>query len=775
MLNNLGLGLTITAKDLSKAAFEQVQSSLGLTGVKVEELEKETSKAAATFERAGLAMGAAGGAILAGIGLAISKAHDLEQAFKLVSTRADEATLPMAKVRELALSLSNAFGIDQAEIARASYDAIAKGATDVAAQQSVLTAATQLAVGQQISLTAAMDATTQVIRAFHLPMTSAALVTDQLVTASERGAGSIEELSGALEHLAPGAARANLSSGDLLGAITALSNAGLKGRAAIGGMRAVLDALVQPSDAAKQQAAALGISLDTTKIAAEGFVPWIQKLTSNTGLTAGAMSKLFGSAEATTAVMALMRNQGEDLAETIGQMGQASGAAADAADTMTDQWARAKTLTTNALAALGQAFLPLANLVLKPINAAIEAFTKLSPGMQKAIGFAIAFVGVTLLVAGGLAGATAAVAAFGATIAPVMAAATALILPVALILAGLAAAAYLVKLAWDHDFGGLRTTLTGFYDKAKLIWDGLTQLFTQGGFSGGVLAELNKAGNGGLKNFVITLFLWANRIKAAWDGISGGISAAFSAAGPYLESLSEIVGELGTEFSKLFNDVFGGSNGTKANAEAFHAFAEAGAAVGASLGGLVKAILFVLQVGLIPLRLVVAALTGGWDGFARAALNSFADVIKGVLGMASSVASVIDHLFAAAFGKQLGASAAIDKFAKTYDQGVRPGISPTVTAEAPVTTTGVTTVGRDSASVQEAYAANARLRGGETGAGAASDRSYIEKMIPILEKIQANGNQPTVIHLDGEVIATAVKANQAAHGARGFSPAPAPG
>jgi TP901 family phage tail tape measure protein len=775
-LNNLGLGLVITARDLSKSAFESAQASLGLTGVAVEELDKKTRKSADTFNQAALIMSGAGAAILGGLAFATAKAEELEQAFRLVSTRADETILPMSKVRDLALEQSNAFGISQTAEAKALYDAIGKGATDAASAQAVLVASNQLAVGTQNDLQVALDANTQVIRAFHLAMSDAGKVSDQLFNASSRGAGTIEELAQSLEHLAPGAARAGLSSGDLLGAITAMSNAGLKGRPAIGGLKAVIDSLIQPTADAKAQAAALGITLDTAKIAAQGFGPWMASLAGRTDLTSERMAKLFGSTEATTAVMALMKNKGADLNETLATMSGKTGEVGAAAETMTSQWTRAKTLMENALTKLGQAFLPITEPILRLFNGMVEGFTHLSPATQKAIAFGLAFVGVALLIAGSIAAGTAAVATFGATMAPVIATALAVLWPVVAAMAAIAAVAFVVKLAWDHNFGGIRDTVTAFWDKIRLVWDGISQLFSQGGFSGAVLGELNKAGNGGIKNFVVSLFLWGNRIKAFWDGLTSGVEIAFQALAPISATLGEIFSELGTILGQIFGSLFGGPNNPDRAAAMFRAMAQAGALVGDVLGLVLRSALVLLQIALTPLRLVMAGLTGGWAGFRHAALEAFADVVKGMLQMVATAAGIADHL-AGIFGKNLGAQKAITDFAKTVDSELRPSVAPFAEKPAGPGANAVpsTRVGSDSAVVVEAHAAADRIRHGETGAAAESDRHFVQQLLPVLEAIRKNGNQPVVIHVDSEQLATITRKNAEAHAARGFAPTPAPG
>ena len=71
------------------------------------------------------------------------------------------------------------------------------------------------------------------------------------------------------------------------------------------------------------------------------------------------------------------------------------------------------------------------------------------------------------------------------------------------------------------------------------------QLFEQGGFSGAVRDELNRAENRGLKDFLINVFLWVNRIRNFFSGIAAGFSAGIEAARPTLEAFMNALTRLG--------------------------------------------------------------------------------------------------------------------------------------------------------------------------------------------------------------------------------------
>jgi len=162
----LGIGFAISAKNASKATFEEVQKDLGATEKKSEDVSEGFEKLGESMKEGGIVVAAAGGALLATLAVGAVKAHEVAEALKLVGTRADESLLPLEAVQKSVLALSNQYGTSQTDEAKAYYDAIGLGANDEASSLALVTAATQLSVGAHIDLKTAMDTAAQAARAY---------------------------------------------------------------------------------------------------------------------------------------------------------------------------------------------------------------------------------------------------------------------------------------------------------------------------------------------------------------------------------------------------------------------------------------------------------------------------------------------------------------------------------------------------------------------------------------------------------------------------------
>ncbi|MCA9559743.1 MAG: phage tail tape measure protein, partial [Myxococcales bacterium] len=88
---------------------------------------------------------------------------------------------------------------------------------------------------------------------------------------------------------------------------------------------------------------------------------------------------------------------------------------------------------------------------------------------------------------------------------------------------------------------------------------GLKQLFEQGGFSGAVREELNRAENQGLKLFLISVFQIVHRIQQIWEGFKDGFTSTIEEARPVFEDLAGALSELGNEIAAIFTGVTGGA------------------------------------------------------------------------------------------------------------------------------------------------------------------------------------------------------------------------
>lgn len=593
-LNQLGLGFVFTAKDLTKAVVEDVSKGLGGVEADAEGASKGFEKSATSIRNVGIGVAAAGAASLAFLGYAADKAEGFSRAIDLVATRVDAANFPIQTMQDLTMGLAAQFGGDAKDNATALYSLVGKGARDAASATAALTAANNLAKSTHTDLAASTDALALATKAFGLSFLDSAHAADVMFIASKNSGISVTDLSQSLEHLGPGAARAGISLDQMVAGLSAANAAGLQGRAALGGMKGILDALVQPSADASAEARRLGVSLSAANIKSQGLSGILAEVTESSNFNAQSFAKLFGSTEAVTTALALAKNQGKELNGVLDQMANASNTAADAAANLIDPGDRFIALKNNFLILVGQAIKPTIDAITNFGNKFLEIFNKLPKPVIKFLTIGAAIVGVILLVTGTVMGLAAGFVMLDTAIFPVivaMAAVLAIMALIAIAAAPIVVAIYGLKLAFDKNLGGIADKAQVFWNQIKLVYDGLTQLFEDGGFSGAVMADLNKAQNGGLKNFIIGVFTFASRIQNFFDGIGKGFSGALEKAGPIFSKLGDAFVRLGAALSNLF----GGKNDPAKNAQSFKTFGDAGSRVGEILEKVVN--WFTLAIG----------------------------------------------------------------------------------------------------------------------------------------------------------------------------------
>ena len=100
-------------------------------------------------------------------------------------------------------------------------------------------------------------------------------------------------------------------------------------------------------------------------------------------------------------------------------------------------------------------------------------------------------------------------------------------------------------IAFQKNLGGIADFTHRAWARVSLFFEGLKQLIEEGGFSGAVRDELNKAENSGLKNFLINVFLWGNRIMNLLSGVATGFSAGVDAAKPSIDAFLGALQKLG--------------------------------------------------------------------------------------------------------------------------------------------------------------------------------------------------------------------------------------
>ncbi|MCC6875888.1 MAG: phage tail tape measure protein, partial [Sandaracinaceae bacterium] len=195
-----------------------------------------------------------------------------------------------------------------------------------------------------------------------------------------------------------------------------------------------------------------------------------------------------------------------------------------------------------------QVFKPLVTIIVEVVNAVLSVFRALPAPVKRAFaafvvgaGAVVAMVGAVIAAKAGIALLVIGLKAAGITIGGLLAT----ILPAVLIFGVLALAVAGFVVAFRNNVGGIADFARGVWEKVSLAFRGLVQLFEQGGFSGAVRDELNRAENRGLKDFLINVFLWVNRIRNFFSGIATGFSAGIEAARPTLDAFMNALTRLG--------------------------------------------------------------------------------------------------------------------------------------------------------------------------------------------------------------------------------------
>ncbi len=804
-LNSLGLGFLFTAQNLASATFKGVQRDL-ITTAKTSEIASARIGKAMNSIKAGALLAGAGAAGLLVLGVAVGEASRFSTAIAEVSTLVDEAAFSTDKLRDITLEMTNVFGGDPVAQAKALYQTISAGASDAESATLLMDAANRLAIGGVTEVETAVDVLTSAVNVYSASGLSAAQASDSLFVAIKAGKTTAGELGAALGRVLPTANALNISFDEVNASIAAMTANGLATSRAVTGLNAALANIKKPTKDATAEAARLGIKFNEASLRSKGLQGFLDEVTSSAKFNKESFTKLFASVEAGNAIISLTSNGMAKFNETLDLMGQKTGATNTAFEKMSAtlgfQQNRFEGLKKVALITIGQAIEPAVASLVGFVNDLLEAFNNLDPGVKSFLtrAFAIASIvavvtGVILLLKGAfiLLGVT--MAGFTAFLGSAILAAA----PLVFAIGGIILAFFLLREAFDRNIGGFGDFMRKVFDKVKLSFDAIVQLFTQGGFSGAVRKELNKAGNEGVKNFAITVFLWFNRIKAFF----GGIAESFEGIGDSFAPTFEILIDSFKELASIFGIAFSGPNDPKAAAAAFDAFAFAGRVVGGMLRGLVEGIAFIIEQMAIFITMPIAGVAALRDlgkafleemggaipdtmdevieqiegGFSVAWLglkNVVAEVVRGILTslqfMVGGTARAIDQI-GSFFGKDLGAAKAIGRLAGDLQSQVETKLGVTTT----VTPAGRALATPAAAAIAAAPSVSVAERAGEVLAE--NRRSFTAQFSdPQLRRLAeeiAQQQRPVIIELDGDIIADSSRNANRRAAARSFGPEPA--
>lgn len=642
-LNQLGLGFVFTAKDEATEVIHRIKESFGDLEHKTEGVTHGAKASFAEFGK-GMAIFAAGAAIVGGAFELAEQGDKFAGALEQAGAAANASAEEMERLRDAALAVAlKGTGVSASDAAEALRELVLEGFNANDAAKALGPTLNLVAIGfGQISRAQAAGLVNDTLREFRLGAEEAGPLVDKLALAMRQFGVRASELEPALRGVATGASLTGASLDDTLIAFGLTKSVLPSVEQASRSLNLAFNQLA--SDHTRKELAAIGVQVADSSGKMRPLIEILSDLNAKTAHMSEAerehaLASIF-SARAGGGLIAIMQALGNGIRDSSGnlltgtaaieelrrQMAGATGTGAEMKERLLDTFegqkkgliASVQTFLQLVGEPFAEAFKPIFS-VMRRAFTAVNQFIAAIPEPVKtflakvvlAVGAIIALVGAVIAAKAAIALLIAGLKIAGITVGSVLATllpAIAIVGVLALVVAGFA-------VAFKRDIGGIATFFENTWARVKLLFEGLSQLFKEGGFSGAVMEELNKAENSGIKQFAIRVYQIVFRIKRFFEGIADGFSAAIQRAQPVFDTFVGALRELGEAFGLVGTagaDAVAGIGSDK--------FAATGASIGEVLGQIVTIIVD-------GLTIVVRVVTGIINGV-RQAFDFFKPVFE---------------------------------------------------------------------------------------------------------------------------------------------------
>ncbi len=333
---------------------------------------------------------------------------ELRKSQGVLSTQASDAKGLTEALKGLAIELKNQ--VSTAELTADAAKVAQKGYRDTKENIDVLRATEKLAIATQTDFQTALNATSDVLKAFNLPASDAAKITDQIAATARAAGVTVNELAPQYDKLASTAAATGTTFEQLNAFIANAAQQSVNAKTSVGALNQALDGLQSGELVKKGQE--LGIVFDEQRIKSGGLAEVLSQLKSQGfDQNTTALNALFGNAKNVSAIL-------PSLQSGLTGIANASGLVNKNFDT-TASFNKARSSANqlkDALAEIGAAIAPFTLTVTNTLRGISSAFAQLDPSIKALIGTLAGLVGagfaVSAVVTGTLAVVTPTIGAF---------------------------------------------------------------------------------------------------------------------------------------------------------------------------------------------------------------------------------------------------------------------------------------------------------------------------------------------------------------------------
>ena len=608
-LNSLGLGFVFTARDLASGTINNL--SRNFSG-----MDAAALRANQAYQRnfavmgVGLGLMGAGAAELAGAFALADLAGEFEQGLARVGAISAASAEDLQRLHDRAIEVGIATSFSPTQ-AVAGLESLASAGFNASESIALIMPAAQLAEGGGIQIEQSAETMAAAMHVFASSIRDPADAVDQMLAISNATALRAADLQLAIGGVARGASVTGQSLTEMLISMGLVRDTGVETSVAA---QSVSSALTHISGQ-RAEFQALGVSITDSQGNFRNFLDIVQETTvalgtryTNQADRAAAATELFSrfglqaySAIGTRLTQGVRLATGEIVYGTRAvealreQMARAAktNAAEEFQHRMLDTFQGQRTLLRGSLETLGivlgegfiTGFRPIVELILGGVNQLIAFFQAIPRAARGAMAQFAVSMGLATMAVGAFIATAAAIAIVAPFMSAIAAAAYNLLLALTPFVALTASVIFIgaaIRNLAQRDIGGLGTALASTFARMRLAFQGIVQLFTDGAFSGAVMEEMDRAGNAGVRRFVIEIFQLGFRVMQFFRGVREGFIAATDRIGPAVTTMLGAFHRLGVAFGFVDEGLASIVGGSSLD------FLDVGARIGVWLAGFIE-------------------------------------------------------------------------------------------------------------------------------------------------------------------------------------------
>lgn len=395
------------ANDRLKNSYERLQASQERLKNLNQEQEKLKKNISATKPQIAGTVGVYGAVATAIYAGPVQAAQKYETALAKVNTIADTTQVPLDKISQEVMALSNKTGVAANALAEDVYNAISAGQKTGDAVNFV-SYSTKLAKAGFAETSQTLDVLTTILNAYGMSADKVGTVSDMLIQIQNKGKVSVGELSSAMGKIIPTANAYNVSLEQLGATYAIMTSNGTEAAETTTYANSMLNELGKSgSTADKILRKVAGGGFSDLMANGSSLAEVLNILQTEAQKSGKTIADMFGSAEAGRAAVSILSNGVDGFNASVEEMIKSTGATETAfgimADTTENKMAKAKNSINNLQIVLGQNLLPIVGNVADKVAGVVTRVSEFAQANPQLVQTAMKVVGaLAALKLGGL-------------------------------------------------------------------------------------------------------------------------------------------------------------------------------------------------------------------------------------------------------------------------------------------------------------------------------------------------------------------------------------